>query len=91
VLVVPTGGGGGVSLTKKQRAVMALFVGPDGDDVSEFRILDELWPLVRNPRLVVNALVRHGLVALGDYIDEECGYALALTEAGRDYLWEMAA
>lgn len=46
-------------------------------------MIANLWPLVRNARLVANGLVAKGLVTFGDWLDEEAGYELLLTDEGR--------
>jgi hypothetical protein len=72
-------------LTKKQAAAMRLFV--SNGDVCEADMQD-LWPLIRRPRLVTNGLLAKGLVRLG-YWDDQAGYELHLTDAGRALLAEQ--
>jgi hypothetical protein len=73
-----------MSLTKRERAALELYQ-PHGE-LNEGLMLLELWPLVRNSRLVTNSLVRKGFVTLGQWWDEETGYELHLTDAGRSAL-----
>lgn len=75
------------ALTEKQESVIRLFA--LGDEVNEERISDELWPKVRNARLVVNALVAKQLVVLGSW-DDWTGYELQLTAAGQIVLARFA-
>jgi hypothetical protein len=79
------------ALTRRQEAVLKLCereeAGPYDDDMAnEGLVYEQLWPLVRRPRLVLNALVDRGLVELDCWIDEEIGYAFKLTDDGRAVL-----
>jgi hypothetical protein len=78
----------GVSLTRKQMAVLKIAErdAQSNEHPSEFTVHDELWPMVRSPRQVLNALVAKGLVRLVEYWDEEIGYLFAITDAGREAL-----
>jgi hypothetical protein len=69
-------------LTRRERATVGIFAAED--ECNEGMMLDNLWPLIRNPRLVVNSLRRKGVVTLGDYLGDEVGYELALTDVGHD-------
>jgi hypothetical protein len=68
-----------VKLTKRERASLNLF--RETGELNE-GLMYELWPLIRNPRLVTNSLLRKGLVEKGDWWDG-AGYELHLTDAGR--------
>jgi hypothetical protein len=70
-----------VELTPKQAAVLALMV-REGN-VNEEQVITDLWPLVSNARLVMNALERKGMVRYLGWVDDECGAEYALTELGR--------
>jgi len=68
------------NLTARERASLALFT-TEGE-LNE-GMMAELWPLIRSPRHVTKSLVAKGLVTLGQWWDEEAGYELHLTDAGR--------
>jgi hypothetical protein len=70
------------ALTKKQAAALDVF-NLEGE-LNEGMIYERCWPLVRNVRLVTNALVEKGLVTIGSWWDEGVGYELILTDSGRE-------
>lgn len=67
-------------LTKRERAALDLF--RTEGDLNE-GMMENLWPLIRSPRLVTNSLVRKGLVTLGGWAGRNARYELHLTDAGR--------
>ncbi len=72
-------------LTRKQASILSLLATPfHNGTATEGELIDFLWPLVRQPRRSVRALEAKGLVTFGDHIDDEWGYALHLTDAGRE-------
>jgi hypothetical protein len=80
-----------MTLTRKQTAVLQLAereeAGPYDDDMAnEGLVYEQLWPLVRRPRIVLNGLLDKGLVEIDAWIDEEIGYAFKLTDSGRAVL-----
>jgi hypothetical protein len=70
------------TLTKRERATLELLAFEG--ELNEGMMADQLYPLVLRPRLVANSLVKKGLVKLGTWWDEEAGYELVLTDAGRE-------
>lgn len=66
---------------------MRLFI-TEGDPITEGHIAD-LWPLVRNARLVANALQAKGLIAFDTYLGDDAGYELKLTPLGRGKLLDL--
>lgn len=74
--------------THKQLAALGVYA--RNGDLNEGMIADECWPLVRNVRLVTNGLRARGLVTLGDWLDEDAGYELHLTELGQHWARESA-
>ena len=76
-------------LTRRETAVMDLFT-QDHGEVNEGTVAEECWPLIRHRgggvRKVVNALERKHLIRMDEWLDEEAGYRLGLTDLGRLYL-----
>ncbi len=71
-------------LSRKQQAVLDLLT-IAGDDVqNEGNVIDDLWPLIQQPRHVCRALERKGLLTFGAWNDE-VGFDLHLTLAARDH------
>ena len=72
-------------LTRKQRAAVGIFAAEDNCCEAD---MHELWPLIRRPRLVTNALVAKGIVTL-DCWDDVSGYELHLTDVGHELVREI--
>jgi hypothetical protein len=73
----------GARLTERELAALRLF---ETEGECNEGMIANLWPLVRNARLVINSLEKKRLVSLGTYWGDDVGYELKLTEAGRGVL-----
>lgn len=73
-------------VTERQAAVLRICV--RDESTNEGAVRDELWPLVRRSRPILNALCERGLVVI-DYWDDEVGYEFTPTAAGRAVVREQ--